>query len=196
MRASNELGEASAIRCHLQTPQNEVKWDDFQRLPIEKQKKEDDSDVVTAMNRGVASSLSSLSKSICKTEMGITRIRGAQKTVASFQHLEQAQTSRTIPISPKAQTSWTTPISPKAKPVDSHMVGWLYLGHMEIPTMIAWTTYSKVHQKSSARKVTPSKYCFGLRQLQPWENTKRCSETLTMARETESSSDQLPRGCP
>ena len=69
------------MRSHLQTPQNEVKWGDFQRPHAEKQKKKDDSDVVTDINHGVASSFPSSSKS----EMGITEIEGAQKNIASFQ---------------------------------------------------------------------------------------------------------------
>ena len=48
------------------------------------------------------------------------------------EHLEQVQTSR------------TTPISPKAKPIYSHMVGRLYLVHMKISTMIGWTIGSRV----------------------------------------------------
>ena len=58
-------------------------------------RRSDNSDVATGMNYGVLSS-SSLSMSVCDLEMGITRIKGPQKTSASVfkgEHLNGARTS-------------------------------------------------------------------------------------------------------
>ena len=64
---------------------------------------------------------------------------------ASFEgkHLEWAWTSNT-----------TTSISSDGKPLGSHTVGWKYPIHLNTPTMIGFIIGGRVHQKSSARKVT------------------------------------------
>ena len=54
-----------------------------------------------------------------------------------------------------AHVSQLTPISVNVgKPLDSHMVGWEYLVHLDTPTMIEWIVGGRVHQKSSVGKVT------------------------------------------
>ena len=44
--------------------------------------------------------------------------------------------------------------APKGKPLRSHVIRWKYAVHLDTPTMIGWTIGGRVHQKSSARKVT------------------------------------------
>ena len=63
----------------------------------------------------------------------------------------------------RTRTSQLAPISPKGKPLGFHKVCWKYPIHTNTPTFIGWTTGGRVHQKSSARKVTrPSNYFLAL----------------------------------
>lgn len=96
-------------------------------------------------------------KSICNSETGITRIRGALKTTVSFQRRNTLNGCR--------QASLHLSISFKSKPLASHIVGWKYLVHPDTLTMVEWSIGGRVHPKSSVRKAFESEYYSCLRRL-------------------------------
>ena len=103
-----------------------------------KKKREDDSNVATNMDYGVAS-ISGWSKSTCNLIICNMRIKRPLKTIASF----------------KKWIPWTCANTylPEGKHMGSHMVGWNNMRRPR-PTMIGWTVDGRVHWKSSLGKVT------------------------------------------
>ena len=73
-------------------------------------------------------------KSICIPEMGVTRIRGPLKTTASFQRWTPQ-----MGVDKPAGTYLA-----QGKPLGSHMVGWQFPVHLDIPTIIEWTKGGRV----------------------------------------------------
>lgn len=78
---------------------------------------------------------------VCDLEMGITILRGPLKMHASFQR-------------------WTV-LNGCGQALGCHMVGWKFWVDFGTLTMIVWTIGSRVHHKSSARKIThkSTHYC-------------------------------------
>ena len=99
----------------------------------------DDSNVATSVNYGAASSSSQYAI------LNITRINGTLKNIfSSFkdEHLKRAQTSRPAPYLPKGQ-------APRFA-----MVGWIKTWSPRYPHFDKMDHSGRVHQISSARKVT------------------------------------------
>lgn len=74
------------------------------------------------------------------------KLEGPWRLLPNFKHkhLEHTHTLR------------LGPIFLKGKPLGSHMGGWKYMVHPNIPIMIEWTRGSRVHWMSSVRKVAQS----------------------------------------
>lgn len=78
--------------------------------------------------------------------------------------------SKTIVSRFQTWAPWTgvaTPTLTYRKLLGSHVVGWKYLVHLDIPTIIGWPIgwQLRVLRKLSAKEDHPSKCYFGLRQL-------------------------------
>ena len=107
-------------------------------------RKNENSDVAISMNYDFTSFFS-WSNSICNPEMAIMRDSRPSKTIATFW--------RWTPWAGIVKLAGT--YLPQRRTLRcSIWLAKIYSGHPDTPIVIGWTTCSRVHQKSGARKVT------------------------------------------